>query len=190
MESTSPVDLIRSLWGTSLYRFSRESLAPVSLPESSKAFLVDVGLPTVTALSPGLGFKFSPEDVLAPFAELLDLSESEYSHQNDWKRSRRYRSFGMSYEAYLCADEKDGAVYRVETANVDSGLRVEDRFLNSSIEQFTSFIAWLEKCSQLCKAQAMTYPDSLKKLQAEFTTIDRKAMADIEWWPAFLEEMS
>lgn len=188
MESAIPVDLIRSLWGASLYRFSREDIAKITLPEASKSFLVDVGLPSQAAVPVGLGFKFSPEDLLAPISELLEVSESECSHQNDWKRLKRYRSFGMSYEAFLCVDES-GAVYRMDTAKVVSGLRAEDRFVNSSLEQFTSFIAWLERCTQLSKDREMTYHDSLEKLKKEFTAIDRAAMAEIAWWPSLIEEM-
>jgi hypothetical protein len=189
MENALPVDLIKSLWGAKLHRFRRDAVANVPLPESSRNFLVEVGLPTATKLTVGLGFKFSPEDLLAPFAELLDVSESECSHQNDWKRLRRYRSFGMSFEAYLCVDEKDGAVYRVDTVNASSGIRAEDRFVNTSIEQFTSCMAWLEECMQLAKDHSMEYRDSLRKLRQEFAGIDPAAISDSAFWPAFLDEL-
>jgi hypothetical protein len=108
-------DIVKSWSANDLRCWPEQCLRDVAIPEPSKSFLVEVGLPAYR----DVGFEFDP--LVGDPPRLAGRPH--------------LRSIGRMYEfALVCLDEQaDGCVI-----SVDPALRDLDRYLNSSVERFAA----------------------------------------------------
>ena len=117
-------------WGEQgLVRATPQALADVRIPDESKAFLIQAGLP---GEAEGVGLSFSlPPDRLPTLREVL-AAEGRPAPA----RLERYRRIGSDYDAHLCLDQAKGG--HVVSVSVEPKLQVA--FVNSSVPQLAEFL--------------------------------------------------
>lgn len=182
----SPTEF-RDLWYSTdhacpLMLFPVETLADIAVPEHSKVFLQEVGLPDSAA--PFLDFKVPKEGALPTAADHWQLGDS----------FRRYRVIGSNGSGdSVCLDEAiDGAVVYL---NHDDGFRAV--FMNTSIAQFgESLISYRQMIERTCELNGEDayldgdIPDDVKSwLKDELVRIDPNAMKAGFHWPIELDNL-
>src|SRR5690348_10544293 len=148
------------------------------LPESSKRFLVNVGLPRKGPLL--LEFDFEQDC-------LQSLSEYVGSRALLGTRGTTLRRIGTDYGTQLCLDEaQEGCLVSIDTHG-----NLPERLVNSSVEQFAACLvvylkvarAWTDRINidaQQLAAQA----------KVEISAIDANAIASEEnWWSLIYEQV-
>ena len=116
-------------WGPGLVRPSEAALSDVVLPEPSRRFLLEAGLP---AASDPLPFRFAfPAEGLP----MLDSVPDPPDRPEIGDRSR-FRVIGRDHQAFVCIDESTGGRIVSVLANWTRPVRL----LNSSVEQLAQFL--------------------------------------------------
>ncbi len=167
----------KARWGNGLVRNTEAALAHVRIPEASKRFLVEAGLPAEAEL--GLQFARYEDELptlLGAFPE--DDLPADYA---------RFRPIGVDYATIICLDERDGGhLYGVDI----EGHGLPTRFVNSSVPQLAEFLlavrvvpeegppmGWME-------AEADAYTEELAQ---KFRQVDPEAMSDEKsYWRSYL----
>lgn len=165
-----------------LMLFPADTLADVAIPDPSKAFLRDAGLPDSAA--PFLDFKVPEQGTLPTAAGVWQLDDA----------FGRYRVIGSNGSGdSICLDEgMDGAVVYL---NHDDRFRAV--FMNSSIAQLAeSLLVYRQMIEETCQRNGEDayldgdIPDEIKTwLQSELVRIDSHAMKSGCHWPIELENL-
>jgi len=162
-------DEIIRFWGyQNLRRWPERNVRDLRIPDSSKTFLIEVGLPCKDEQWT-LGFDADTD----AFPKLPGKSN--------------YRTIGFDYIVPICLDESRGGSVLADEAVVNG----PERFVNSSVELFGEFLVHYQKYR--CSAKDL----SGKEVQALISHIegimqekDREALESPEnWWPGLLEQM-
>ncbi len=117
----------KAWWGKGLVRNTEAALTHIRIPEASKRFLVEAGLPAEA--HPGLQFA-RYEDELPTMLEAFpeDNLPADYA---------RFRPIGVDYATIICLDEQDdGHLYSVDI----EGHGLPTCFMNSSVPQLAEFL--------------------------------------------------
>ena len=160
---------IANYWGReNLKRWSESSLDDVAIPQTSKRFLIEVGLPCKEDWT----LRFDPEA-----DELPRLSNN-----------RNCRRIGFDDFIPICLDEKcAGSVVAVETVVGGS-----DRFINSDVERFGEFLVLYQEYRKA--ARTVSEEEILKiipSIEDRMRNIDPKAFDDCNnYWPVIVEQMN
>ena len=158
-------DVIR-FWGVeNLKRWSFDDLCDAAIPNRSKQFLTQVGLP----LENGWTLRFNGESSVLP--RLPGRPE--------------YRRIGFDYDVPICLDEKKhGCVLSVEPPDVT-------RYINASVEQFGICLTLYQQYRT--RVQGMDEDDAqnlIRRIEDEMRRVDPTAFADPEcWWLTIFEQM-
>jgi hypothetical protein len=163
-----PKDIV-NFWGQeNLKRWSENSLRDVAIPQPSKRFLIEVGLP----------YK---EDWTLRF-------DSEADHLPRLPNRVNCRRIGFDDVVPVCLDEKrGGCVVAVETAVGGS-----ERFINSSVECFGEFLVLYQEYRKA--ARAVSEEEIVKFIsgvEERMRKADPKAFDDPNnYWPVVVEQMN
>ena len=163
-----PKDIV-NFWGQeNLNRWSESSLRDVAIPQPSKRFLIEVGLP-------------SNEDWTLRF-------DPEADHLPQLPNKGNYRRIGFDDFVPICLDEKrSGCVVAVEK---DVG--GSERFINSSVERFGEFLVLYQEYRKT--ARAVSEEEIVKAIagiEEGMRKADPKAFDDPNnYWPVILEQMN
>jgi SUKH-4 immunity protein len=163
-----PDDIVKSWSPNDRRRWPAQCLRDVAIPEPSKSFLVEVGLPAYR----DVGFQFDP--LVGDPPKLVGRPH--------------LRSIGLMYEsALVCLDEQaDGCVI-----NVDPELRDLDRYINSSVDRFAaSLILYLQHRSTGQRSTPAEYEDLVARLEGDSLNVDPTVFHDPEnFWAVIVWEM-
>jgi hypothetical protein len=169
---------IVDFWGTELlFRAHQQDVQPLAIPERSKAYLIEVGVPIkLDAASQALGINLGPSDAVHYLAPVVQGRSEGSAHH--------CRLLGHSFEARICLREPDGVVVLIE----DDGTAT---FLNSSIEQFVAFLCVYEKSTgQGAGLTRNDFAGLVSQLMNEYRSIDPAVFQDPNsWWAVVLEDM-
>lgn len=161
---------IVNFWGyDNLKRWSESNLRNVNIPQSSKRFLMDVGLPC-------------KEDWLLRFDHEADQLPRLPNKDN-------YCRIGFDDFVPICLDEKrDGCVIVVETE-----VGGTERFINSSVERFGEFLVLYEMYrrspSSISERQLLNV--IIPQIEERMRKIDPNAFKNVEnYWPVIIEQMN
>jgi hypothetical protein len=163
-----PEDIV-SFWGQeNLKRWSESSLRDVAIPQPSKRFLIEVGLP----------YK---EDWTLRF-------DAEADHLPRLPHKANCRRIGFDDFVPICLDEKrGGCVVAVET-EVDGS----ERFINSSVERFGEFLVLYQEYRKV--ARAVSEEEIVKIIpgvEERMRRADSKAFdSPNDYWPVIVEQMN
>ncbi len=169
----------KTQWGDDLVRNTPASLENVHIPDASKRFLIEAGLPR---LVPGLDMDFDRfEDELPTLPEAFP---NGYDFPKDYSR---YRPIGADPATLLCLDEcNSGCVYSVDID--EAGLPI--RFVNSGVPQLAEFLLIVRGTptesspKRYTDAEAKAYTEELTQ---KFRNADPEAMHDEDgYWPGYL----
>lgn len=179
---------LKKFWGpANLARVSPEQLQELRLPDSSKRFLRDVGLPiNLRAASSACGVVLSLQDGAIP--QLDRHIQSVGSKTNRGKRWSDWLRIGSAFEAHLCLHQPDGTVHRLEVNGDHPSHAV---FVNSSIEQFVLFLLEYEVLASKGGAEHRgSLKEAVATLEGRLRYIDERVFEDSEnWWSVIIEEM-
>ncbi|HET6325673.1 MAG TPA: SUKH-4 family immunity protein [Planctomycetaceae bacterium] len=162
-------DRIIAFWGAdNLKRWSPATLQDVAIPQSSKQFLVGVGLP----------FK---EDWTLRF-------DSEADQLPRLPGKPHYRRIGFDDFVPICLDERrHGAVITAEVENSPP-----ESFVNASVEQFGEFLLLYQQYR--LKARTASEEEILlfiPTIEERMRKADADAFSDPNnYWPEIIEQMS
>jgi hypothetical protein len=157
---------IIDFWGKdNLKRWPEASLRDVAIPDSSKSFLTEVGLP----FREDWTFLFDPE--------------TDYLPQLPNKPS--YRQIGLDYVVPMCLDEgKLGRVVWVEEVG-----RME-RYINSSVERFGECLTIYQQCRRRGPVPENEIQEVVDEMEHQMRTADPSAFDDPDdFWPVIIEQM-
>jgi len=151
-----------------LRRWPEQNVRDLKIPDSSKAFLIEVGLPPKEK---DWTLRFDTDTDAFPA-----LPGKPY-----------YRAIGFDYIVPICLDESRGGSVLADEAVVNG----PERFVNSNVELFGEFLAHYEKyrCSVrgLSEKEVQALISGIEKIMQEN---DREALEGPEnWWPGLLEQM-
>jgi hypothetical protein len=159
-------DFIR-FWGwDNLRRWSRDGLRDVAIPDSSKSFLAEVGLPR----QGGRMMRFGDD------AGQLPRLPGRQS----------YRRIGFDYVVPICLDEeRKGCV--MEAGKEFGGL---DRYINSGVESFAECLVHYQQYRLKGQATGGDLSDLIVETEQLMRQADPTAFSDEEnWWPVVIEQM-
>jgi hypothetical protein len=158
---------IIEFWGSaSPKRSPRANVADVVIPESSKTFLVTVGLPT----NVGWTLRFDDDGTLLP-----RLSTT------------RLRRFGYDDVVPLCLDELAHAAVLAD----ESGVGGTTRFINSSVERFGECLVHYQTYRMKVRGLAESEARNLiRDTGQHLRNADAIALEDgHNWWSVILEQI-
>jgi hypothetical protein len=163
-----PEDIVNFWGGENLKRWSEDSLRDVAIPQASKRFLNEVGLPCEEDWT----LRFDPEGDRLP--RLPDKAN--------------YRRIGFDDSVPICLDEKqDGCVVAVETE-----VGTSERFINSDVEHFGEFLVLYQEYRNA--ARAVSEEEIVKIIPGigeRMHKADPKAFDDSNnYWPVIMEQMN
>jgi SUKH-4 immunity protein len=168
---TIPNNEITRFWGIdNLQRWDEQTVQQTNLPESSKWFLANVGLPSKEKWT----FRFD--------ASVKDLPRLEGRPE--------CRIIGYDYDVPICADEaRAGVVVSIEDSCPNS-----ERFVNSSVEQFGHFLTLYQEYRRI--ARHFT-EDDLDEITGLIDNVESRMRAGDSsafetpnnWWPTILSQM-
>jgi hypothetical protein len=157
-------EIIRFWGAANLRRWSRHDLRDVAIPESSKSFLVEVGLPYREQ-----GWTMNFDDG----ARLLPRLATTPS----------YRRIGFDYVLPICLDERrNGCVVLVED---EIGRR--ERFINSNVQLFGECLVYYQRYRLIEQEDRR---DLIQETEHQMRRADTAAFRNVEsWWPVIVEQM-
>lgn len=164
----APEDIV-AFWGAdNLRRWSPDALRGVKIPQSSKDFLIRVGLPTKD-----VGWTMRFDDEAASLPRMPGKST--------------YRRIGFDDFVPICLDEaRNGSVMLI-----DPPWCAENDFVNSSVEAFGQFVMWYQQYRQ--DGPGLTEPEVeplIAETERRMRDRDAAAFADgNNFWPVILEQM-
>lgn len=161
-------------WGTNqLLRYEPVAVEGVRIPEVSKRFLIEAGLPGQAG--PDLEFDLAGNN-------LPTLTEA-LAEENLPTKFNRYRPLGVDTATTICLDEQDGGrIYAVDIDGV-----VPTRFMNSSVPQLAEFLLVFRNGAGVTVPALASDEDleaSARALEEQFRHIDPAVFSDADnWWP-------
>jgi hypothetical protein len=148
-------------WGEAhLTRWPLDVLRDVRIPEGSKAFLANVGMP-------------SPGRKIGPYELSWELSLPDVGEDK--------REFARNYSApYLLDEGNGGCVLAASNPALPGSRRAmnPERWLNSSVEQFAAFITEQDKLHSRAAPYDIKDADNVALLERRWKEIDPAALAD------------
>ena len=158
-----------SEWGSdALVRNSPDAFRGISLPQATKDFLVQAGLPENTILQ--LSFE-RPENELP---RLWDTFHTQYELPIEYNR---YLAIGVGYVPIICIDEKEeGTIYAIDVAGHHAS-----SFMNSSVPQLAeTLLAWRASIqwAEQNEPDDEEATEHARQLEHTIRQIDFKAMED------------
>lgn len=167
----------KAQWGEGLVRNTPAALAHIRIPEASKRFLVEAGLPAEA----GIGLQFSRyEDELPTLLEAFpnDGLPADYA---------RYRPIGVDYATIICLDEQDhGHLYSIDI----EGHGLPTCFMNSSVAHLAEFLLVIRVVPTEGPPKRYTDEEGAaytEELAQKFQEIDPAAMRDeASFWQGYL----
>lgn len=168
----------KAQWGNGLIHNTAESLAQICIPEVSKRFLVEAGLPAEAGL--GLQFDRAEDELLSMLVNFPeDNLPADYG---------RYYPIGVDYATILCLDEQDdGHIYSIDIE--EQG--IPTRFVNSSVPQLAEFLLVVRVVptegtpKRYTDAEAKAYTEELER---KFKSIDPETIQNEDsYWSIYLE---
>lgn len=167
-------------WGDDLVKNTPASLENIPIPDVSKQFLIEAGLPRWV---PGLDIDFDRFEDEVP--TLPNAFPNGYDFPNDYSR---YRPIGADPATLLCLDEhNNGSIYSLDID--DNG--VPTRFVNSSVPQLAEFLLVVRVVPSDGPPKIYTDEEGkayTKELSRKFKSIDPEAMYDANsYWSSYLE---
>jgi len=170
---------LKALWGTdSIVVLPPALLADASIPQASKAFLSESGLPHRADLLVTFDISERGLQTLSEFAQAGGLHAPLHGE--------RFYRIGTDGGTQICLAVGSGEVVAVDVAG-----QLPDRFVNSTIQQFIGCLGLFRMHSQ--RIQGLPY-DEIDRMVPAFEesvrSIDPKALAECEnWWSVILEQM-
>lgn len=159
-------DIIR-FWGSdNLRRWSKDDLRDVAIPERSKSFLVEVGL---------------------PFGDETLRFDDEARRLPRLAHKPRYRRIGFDYYDPVCLDEqRKGCV--IEVAEEAGGL---ERFINSNVELFGEFLVYYRQYRLVARMTEDNLSAVVDATEQRMRKADPVAFRGVDdhWWPLVIEQM-
>ena len=168
----------KAQWGEGLVCNTRASLSHLRIPDASKRFLVEAGLPADAVL--GLQFSRAEDELLSMLQNFPeDDLPADYS---------RYYPIGVDAATILCLDERDdGHIYSIDI----EGQGIPTRFVNSSVPQLAEFLLILRIVPKEGPPKIYTDEEGAaytEELAQKFQKIDPAAMQDRNsYWSCYLE---
>jgi hypothetical protein len=163
------IETIIKFWGRdNLKRWTAASLRDVSIPVSSKSFLIEVGLPYRVDWT----LQFDNE------AEQLPRLPNK----------KNYRRIGYDDVVPLCLDEEDsGRIIAVE--DVIGG---RERFINSGVDRFAECLVYYQQYRTSVRiAPEEEVPKLVAAAEEHMREADSLAFSDANnWWPVIIEQMN
>jgi hypothetical protein len=157
-----------------------ELVAPLRIPDRSKQYLLDVGLPRETPFFNGPPLRFNLLHRLPTLRQLLP----EHAARIDpgWDACR-----------FLGLDEDDGTGYVLNEADGGSIWSValdspHTDFVNTSVEQFGWFIAAYTRFGAAPSAGGPSTVTAVEELERQMRAMDPRAVDDAAFWPAILDD--
>lgn len=167
-------------WGNDLVRNTPASLENIRIPDISKQFLIEVGLPRwVERLEMNFD-RFEDE-----LPTLPDAFPNGYDFPSDYVR---YRPIGADPIVLLCLDEySNGSIHSIDI----DGAGVPNSFVNSSVPQLAEFLLALKVVPTEGPPKVYTDEEAdafTEELERKFKRIDPEAMHNSgNYWPGYLE---
>lgn len=173
----TPSDFATQWNADALMRYEPAALDGVHIPEISKHFLIEAGLPRQADLE--LEFDLS-SDELPTLPEALE--------EDLPARFNRYRPIGVDTATTICLDERDnGRIYAVD---IDGN--IPTRFMNSSVPQLAEFLLVFRNGAGVELPQLASEEEleaSALALEHEFRRIDPSVFSDEDnWWPLIVTQ--
>jgi hypothetical protein len=168
IEVVSNNEIIR-FWGyENLRRWPERNVRDLKIADSSKTFLIEVGLP-------------SKEQT---WTMLFD-GETDTFPRLPGKPD--YRTVGYDYIVPICLDESRGGIVLADEAVVNG----PETFVNSSVELFGEFLVYYQQYRYTAKALSEEEVETLiSRIEETMRERDGKALSSPEdWWPGILEQM-
>jgi len=171
---------VRTVFGRDRLRVAPpELVAPLRIPDRSKQYLIDVGLPDGADFVGGTVLRFNLLDRLPTLRQLLP----EHAARIDpgWDNCR-----------FLAVNEDDGAGYLLNEVDGGSVWSVAlnsncSEFVNSSVEQFGWFLAAYTRLGTA--PLPGTISAAVEELEGRMRAIDSPAVGgDASFWPAILDD--
>lgn len=194
------LESISELWGEGRRRLDPSAAQRLDLPDSSKAYLVSVGLPSTFF---NYELDFGPRELLRldTFNRIVEQADQAAFDETVRRLSRnppnlrrgyswpprfklaRHRLLGRYvHVGALCVEEGSGAVVLVSTFDAGSGERRDVKLVNSSVELLGQFL-YLSQSSLQERATSRR----LRALSRLFERLDPPAMNAPGAWPSILE---
>lgn len=169
----TPTDFAAQWGEDQLLRYEPTALENVDIPNASKQFLIEAGLPRHAGLE--LEFDLSA-------SELPTLPQA-LEEENLPASFNRYRPIGVETATTICLDEQDnGCIYAVD---IDGTLPT--RFMNSSVPQLAEFLLVFRSGAGIALPKLASERDlqtSANALEEQFRRIDPAVFSDEDnWWP-------
>jgi hypothetical protein len=160
-------EIIR-FWGQdNLRRWSRDDIRDVPIPETSKSFLAEVGLPRHWEPWP---MRFDSG------ADRLPRLPGRPS----------YRRIGFNHTLPICLDEQRAGCVIV----VDDEIGRAEGYINSSTQLFGQFLVYYEQCRLVARGAENRVRDLIAATDQWMRKADPAAFGDDEgWWPVLVEQM-
>lgn len=176
----TPAEFVAEWGEAGLIRNTPQALANIKLPQASKAFLMEAGLPAHT-------------DVRLQFdrfeGELPTLPEAFPNGYVFPAQYCSYRPIGVDYATIIClAENEDGRIYSVD---IDGHLPT--RLMNSGVPHLAEFLLIFrrqEAWTQAAQPSEEQVRLSVLKMQAELRQRDPQAMQDEQsYWSQLILNM-
>jgi hypothetical protein len=155
-------------WGRdNLKRWSRDVLRRVTIPESSKSYLVEVGLP----------FR----------ADWTFQFDDDASRLPQLPNKPSYRRIGFDDPVPICLDEeRHGCV-----VEVGDEFGYPERYFNSSVEFFGECLVYYQQYRLIARGTEDDVPDLVAATERRMRKADPAAFTDEEsCWPLIIEQMT
>lgn len=166
-------------WEGDLIRNTPASLESVRIPDISKQFLIEAGLPRWVERVEMDFDRFEDE-----LPTLPDAFPNGYDFPSDYVR---YRPIGADAVVLLCLDEyENGSIYSIDI----DGAGVSNSFVNSGVPQLAEFLLALKVVPT--EGPPVNYTEEegkafMEELERKFKSVDPEAMRDLNnYWPDYL----
>lgn len=160
---------IANFWGReNLKRWAESSLLDVRVPQSSKRFLIPVGLP------------YKEDWTLEFDADSVPLPRLE--------NRANYRRIGFDGSVPICLDEDhDGCVVAVE-----SEIGARERFINASVECFAEFLVLYKQYRSAARTVSEEeVVEVIRGIEQSMRIADADAFHGCDnYWPVIIEQMN
>jgi hypothetical protein len=175
-------DFVRTVFGPDgLEVAPRELVAPLRIPDRSKQYLLDVGLPREIPFFNGTVLRFNLLHRLPTLRQLLP----EHAAQIDpgWDACRFLGLDDDGGTGYVLNEADGGSIWSV---TIDS---TRSDFVNSSVEQFGWFIAAYGGFGTAPSAGGADAVTAIEELERRMRAMDPLAVGrDAVFWPAILDD--
>ena len=169
--------ILKEFGASGLQRAAQQAVADIRLPQTSKRYLLDVGLPTERILELSLSLKGQK---LPRLDELAPLS-------NGVAQYPQARSIGTATGCAVCIDGSGaGTIFLVDLTGKD-----QVRLINSNVEFFGASLAlYHEYCRVGPMVPKQDVDGFILKIESRMKDVDPRAFLSPEnWWALIVEQM-